>query len=126
MFFIKLQKYVYIKTVETLIKDRQQEYYSALESSDNQADSTVFIEFIVRAIRDELKGGLKNKEQLTDRQIEIVNYILVDETITKKKLANKVGINPSAIQKHLAKLKKLGVLERIGGKRGGHWKVLLK
>jgi len=73
-----------------------------------------------------LNGGLINEEQLTDRQIEIVNYILVDETITKKKLANKVGINPSAIQKHLAKLKKLGVLERVGGKRGGHWKIILK
>jgi ATP-dependent DNA helicase RecG len=73
-----------------------------------------------------LKGGQisgqKNYSGLTPRQIEILNYIIANNQITRKELTDKVGINSSAIQRHLQKLKTIGLLERAGTK-GGHWIV---
>jgi Fic family protein len=36
--------------VETVIRDRQTEYYQALLDSDNAANSTCFISFLLRAL----------------------------------------------------------------------------
>ena len=41
--------------VETLVKKRQEEYYDALGKADKEADSTVFVEFMLTALRDVLK-----------------------------------------------------------------------
>lgn len=41
--------------VEELIKERQQEYYQALRIADTQAESTIFIEFILQVIQDTLQ-----------------------------------------------------------------------
>jgi len=41
--------------VETLISERQQEYYDALKSADKATDSGVFVEFMLQAIADALK-----------------------------------------------------------------------
>ena len=54
--------------VETLIKERQQEYYDVLAVADKAADSTAFIEFMLVAIRDALKELLRTeqvREQVT-------------------------------------------------------------
>lgn len=39
-------------------------------------------------------------------------------------LANQLEITAKGIEWQISKLKKMGVLERIGPARGGHWKVL--
>ena len=41
--------------VETLVKKRQEKYYEALGKADKEADSTVFAEFMLTALRDALK-----------------------------------------------------------------------
>ncbi len=41
--------------VEVLVKQRQQEYYAVLESSDQAGDSTAFIEFMLRNIDESLE-----------------------------------------------------------------------
>jgi ATP-dependent DNA helicase RecG len=43
--------------------------------------------------------------------------------ITRSELVDKLGINPSAIQRHIQKLKADGTIERIGGDKGGYWKI---
>jgi Fic family protein len=40
--------------VETMIKERQQEYYIALDRSNDAADCTAFIRFMLQAIWDTL------------------------------------------------------------------------
>ena len=44
--------------------------------------------------------------------------------ITRSELSEKLGINPSAIQKHIQKLKAEGKIERVGADKGGHWKIV--
>ena len=77
------------------------------------------------------KGGQKSgqksgqKLSLTTRQADVMHLILDKPDITRKEMAGSLGINESAIQKHVEKLKEKGVIERIGGDRGGYWKVLV-
>ena len=65
-------------------------------------------------------GGLI--PELTERQREVLALIQAKPTISRQALADKLGINASAVQKHLDKLKEAGAIERIGSTRG-YWRV---
>lgn len=41
--------------IETLIHERQEEYYQAINTSNNEGESTVFVEFMLTVIRDSLQ-----------------------------------------------------------------------
>jgi len=72
-----------------------------------------------------VKGGAKGGVvELTDRQVEILDMIRDDRRITYRQLAAALGINESAVIKHMQNLKHKGVLKRIGPARGGHWEVV--
>ncbi len=63
------------------------------------------------------KGGQK----LTPKQVAVLALIKADPFISRKTLSEKLGINPSAVQKHLDILKNKEIIKRIGADRGGHW-----
>ena len=63
---------------------------------------------------------------LTDNQKKIIEIMKKNPNVSRKELVKKVGINASAIQKHIAKLKDAGWIKRIGPNFGGHWEVLEK
>ncbi|WP_456488795.1 winged helix-turn-helix transcriptional regulator [Caminibacter pacificus] len=67
-------------------------------------------------------GAISSQIYLSDRQKDIIDLIKQNPKIGYRKIAEILDINPSAVLKHLEKLKKLGVIERIGGTRG-YWKV---
>ena len=62
------------------------------------------------------KGGQK-------KWSEVLDLIKENPKITRKELSEKLEINPSAIQKHIQKLKADGLIKRIGGDKGGYWNV---
>ena len=66
------------------------------------------------------------KEKLNNSQYQILIQIHKNNHISKSKLLTLVGISKTAIDKNINKLKELGILERIGGDRGGYWKVIKK
>ncbi len=70
------------------------------------------------------KWSEKWSETLSERQIEILEMIINNPRISRKELSQSVGINQSAIQKHLNTLKKKDIIKRTGPDRGGHWEVL--
>ncbi|MAF99316.1 MAG: transcriptional regulator [Nanoarchaeota archaeon] len=72
-----------------------------------------------------LKGGLKrwSEKNLSERQLKILEILTENPKISKNKLAQELSINPSAVQKHLETLKKLGLIKREGSVRGGYWRV---
>ncbi|MYC12684.1 MAG: winged helix-turn-helix transcriptional regulator [Gemmatimonadetes bacterium] len=45
-------------------------------------------------------------------------------SITTAELANQLEITAKGIEWQISKLKRMGVLERVGPARGGHWKVV--
>ncbi len=66
----------------------------------------------------------KWSEKWSEKQIEILKLIIEKPKISRKKLSEKIGINQSAVQKYLEKMKKQGIIKRIGPDKGGHWEVL--
>ncbi len=67
------------------------------------------------------EGGLTGGVRLSDIQEKIVALIKENPKISRKKLSVKININTSAIQKHIEKLKKQGVIQREGADFGGYW-----
>ena len=45
-------------------------------------------------------------------------------TISKKEMAAIIGISTTALDKNIEKLKKKGLLQRIGSAKSGHWKIV--
>ena len=64
-------------------------------------------------------------EYLTDRQKEVLNLIIENNKISYRAIAKKIGINASAVLKHLDTLKEKRIITRIGGTRG-YWKIIDK
>ena len=67
--------------------------------------------------------GVLQAAQLTIRQVEILEIIRSNTKISRRKLAEQLEINVSAVQGHLDLLKEKGVLSRKGGTRG-IWVIL--
>jgi len=80
--------------VEALIRERQQEYYTILAVADKAADSTAFVEFMLRVIRDALNEFMQTeqvREQVTD-QVERLMSALGNETLSAKELLERLGL----------------------------------
>lgn len=80
--------------VETLIKERQNEYYRVLGECDKAADSKLFIEFLLQAIYDSLKEIFQTEqviEQVTE-QVEKLMEVIGEIPMSSKELMELVGI----------------------------------
>ena len=64
------------------------------------------------------KGGQKTREVL-------LQMIADDPSVTTTQMASALGINRSAVSKHLDRLKADGHLRRVGPDKGGHWELLM-
>lgn len=125
--------------IEELIRSRQQEYYDALSKSDNEADSSYFVELMLEIILDTLKETtLLGKEENSNapiRQIdgvldgvlekEILTLLKEEPTTTQMNLSKKLRIPYRTLQRKMKELQKAGKIERIGGKRYGYWEVTI-
>ena len=75
----------------------------------------------------EKKGGQKNKggqKRWSETTKKVFDLISANPNISRKELCDELNINPSAIQKHIEKLKNENAIKRIGGAKGGHWEIL--
>jgi len=80
--------------VETLIKDRQDDYYKVLGECDKVADSAKFIEFMLEAIRDsllEISDTVQVGVQVSE-QVELILNAIGDDTISGKKIMERIGL----------------------------------
>ena len=64
-------------------------------------------------------------DALTERQKEVFQIIVDNPKISRKQLSEKLGINESAIQKHINALKQKGVIERVS-ETTGQWTINVK
>jgi len=62
--------------------------------------------------------------QVTDAQRAILRIVSGNPFITTSAIAEKVGITQRRVASNIAKLKTLGLIERVGSDRAGHWRVL--
>ena len=118
--------------VETLIKENQSEYYNALNSSDKEADSSSFIEFMLslllktieEIIETEKKVTVKVSVKVTVNQQKILDVIKENPFVTQEELAQIIGLSRKSIIQNMKKLQDNGLLKRVGADKNGHWEVL--
>lgn len=60
-------------------------------------------------------------EKLSENRIKILKNIHLNNKISKKELEAIIGLSGTAIDKNIDALRELGLLEREGGAKGGHW-----
>lgn len=108
--------------VETIVKEHQQEYYATINQCDDKGNSTLFIEFMLQCLLDCLldMGTEKSTEKSTEKLIRIIRE---NPNVTIAEMCKATGLSDKGVRKNLDKLKKQGVLQRIGPAKGGLWKV---
>lgn len=119
-------------------KEDKAEYIQALVESREQDNTLPFREFMLREHLTNLRKEIENfkqseggqKTEKVDRKggqktrDAILDLIKTDETITSTRMAESLGINRSAVSKHLKKLQDEGVIRREGPDKGGKWIIV--
>lgn len=102
--------------VESIIHDRQQEYYDAINVSNDMGESTVFIEFMLSAIKaalveaDSLSDRAQNKN--TSRWNKIQEYLKTHNYIMNADVRDLFGVSAATANRILAKLVDEGKLKK--------------
>ena len=81
--------------------------------------------FIVTFTRTK-KVGEKLGVKLGENEIKILKLMEDNKYITTKELSEHIKISTTAVDNNISKLKKKGILKRIGSDKGGYWKVVKK
>ena len=68
-------------------------------------------------------GQKIGQKELSTRE-RLLNLIAENPKITRRELAENLHVPASTVQFHIEKLKTEGRIERVGGARGGYWKVV--
>ncbi len=113
--------------VESIIHDRQQEYYAAINASNDAGESTVFIEFMLSAIKaslidaistsDEMSDGKMDKTTMRWKQIE--KFLENHTYIMNADVRELCGVSAATANRILYKLVKENILYKY--KLSGHW-----
>lgn len=114
--------------VESIIHDRQDEYYQAINRSNNEAESTAFIEFMLSAIKEALVEAVRvsNTENMSTeerRWVQIERFLKKNGTITNADVRQMFGVSTATANRILAKLTDESKVQRIRlGKSWGYRK----
>lgn len=113
--------------VESIIHDRQQEYYAAINASNDAGESTVFIEFMLSAIKaslidalntsDEMGDGPMDKATLRWKQIE--KFLETHPFIMNADVRTLCGVSAATANRILANLVMNGNLNKCH--KNGYW-----
>lgn len=118
--------------VESIIHDRQEEYYAAINASNDAGESTVFIEFMLSAIKaslidainasDEVIDGATDKATMRWKQIE--KFLETHPYIMNADVRALCGVSAATANRILAGLAAEGKLVKY--REGGHWAYKLR
>lgn len=78
----------------------------------------------MESISGEKKERKRVKTTQETTQERIVSLLRNDPGLTRKVIAEKIGITPDGVKYHLGKLKKAGKIKRIGSTKKGQWKII--
>ena len=124
--------------IETLVHENQEEYYRVLQLADHSGETTLFVEFMLRMIRDaleELAKSQSNSQESGNENVgtnvgtnedKLLFLLKQDRTLTARLLAVKLGLTQRQVERMIARLKKEGLLIRHGASKNGYWEVTEK
>lgn len=105
--------------IETLIKERQEQYYESLGKSDNTGESTVFIEFMLEIILDSLEEllNIQNVSLTNVDRLNLFKSIVKNDYFSRKEyLKNFREISSATASRDLKFAVENGLIEKIGDK----------
>jgi Fic family protein len=111
--------------IETLIKERQEQYYESLVKSDNTGESTVFIEFMLEIILESLKEllNIQNVSLTNIDRINLFKPIVKFDFFTRKEyLKNFREISSATASRDLKFAVDNNLIERIGDKNTARYR----
>ena len=115
--------------VESIIHDRQDEYYQVINRSNNEAESTVFIEFMLSAIKEALIEAVQvsNAEGVStekQRWSQIECFLKKNGTISNSDVREMLGVSAATANRILARFVEE---DKIQKKRiGKSWGYIVK
>ena len=121
--------------IESLIYAKQEGYYKALNASNKAGESTIFVTFMLKVIRDALKDVVESQNQSHDVGInvginvgtneeKVLALLRQDSKLTAKTLASTLGLTDRQVERILSRLKTTGKIIRHGASKNGYWEVL--
>lgn len=104
--------------VESIIHDRQEEYYAAINRSNVEGESTAFIAFMLSAIKEALMEAVQagNTERMTTeerRWYAIEHFLKKHGAVTNADVRELFGVSPATATRILAKQVAEGRLQKI-------------
>ena len=105
--------------VESIIHDRQDEYYAAINRSNYEGESTAFIEFMLSAIQEALTEAVQTagatKTMTTDqlRWYKIQQFLKKNGTITNADVRQLFNVSSATANRILSKFTDEGKLQKI-------------
>ena len=115
--------------IESIIRENQDKYYSAIRECNSVGSSNIFIEFMLEVILEAVKEMVMTTQETTQEttqkttQEKILNLIRDNTSITQKEMANILGMTRDGISYNIRILREKGILERIGSTKNGEWKI---
>lgn len=113
--------------VESIIHDRQKEYYAAINASNNADESTAFIEFMLAAIKAALIETISVRDVMSEEKMDkavlrwnkIQEYLKTHDYIMNADVRTLCGVSPATANRILVRLTEEGKLNRY--LQEGHW-----
>ena len=112
--------------VESIIHKKQEDYYKAINQSNADGNSTVFVEFMLDAIELALEEAVFETVGTNvgiNLEEEILTILKDNPTLSIRKASERLGISSRQAERLVAKLKADGRLTRLGSNKSGSWKV---
>jgi ATP-dependent DNA helicase RecG len=71
----------------------------------------------------QLSMKMDPRTSVVSEEEKILKLMMSDDSISIEKVSREIGISKAKVETAVKKLGESGRLERVGGKRGGHWIV---
>lgn len=118
--------------VESIIYERQQEYYAAINASNNAGDSTMFIEFTLSAIKASLMDAISTSDEVSDGKMDkatlrwnkIQEYLKTHDYIMNSDVRELCGVSSATANRILVSFVLDGKLIKCHS--NGHWMYHIK
>lgn len=128
--------------IPTIIhKEYKEEYIKALVATREEENLDIFRSFMTKMMEENLSAEIEtylisidetedntirpskeNKKNTTSRE-KIISLLREDGNLSAVAIGERIGITSKAVEKHLARLKADGIIQRIGPAKGGKWVV---
>ncbi|GAB6978762.1 hypothetical protein JCM17136A_14570 [Phocaeicola sartorii JCM 17136 = DSM 21941] len=98
-----------------------------MKTFDNTQESSEKGSEIIQKSSEKKFGDSKNKSKSIGKTAQkIIDFVISDPSMSAEAMAYKIGISSRAVEKHISKLRSMGILSREGADHGGYWRIIVK